>query len=141
MQIKRRNSSLSALDMARILICEDDRLVASTLARLLSYAGYKVSTVNSALEALSDICGPNPPDALITDLALPSRMSGIDLANHVLEKEPFFPIIILTGWLLNEDEIRGKRTRDVNVMHKPVNLHVLLETLDEIFDERNSSAK
>ena len=57
---------------ATILVVDDDRLMASTLADILESAGYSADTANSGDEALTAI-RQNCPDLVISDL----KMSGM----------------------------------------------------------------
>lgn len=118
--------------MTRVLLCDDDQAVAATIARSLSLAGYDTTKVEQPSEALNKVSGPNPPDLLITDLVLRSRISGIDLASRALKIRPSLPIIILTGYFPDEAEFRSEKLHDVVVMHKPVARLTLLETLDRL---------
>jgi len=56
--------------MFRILVVEDDPMLAASLRRALSYEGYEVDTAADGLAALSGARN-NPPDLIVLDLTLP----------------------------------------------------------------------
>ena len=81
-----------------VLVVEDDFLIRLMLVEELQNAGYEVreaATGDQALALLEDI---DPPlRILITDIHMPGRLSGLDLATHVREIHPLVPIIYTTG--------------------------------------------
>ena len=81
-----------------VLVVEDDYLIRLMLIEELRDAGYEVreaATGDQALTLLEDI---DPPlRILITDIHMPGRVSGLDLAKHVRENYPLVPIIYTTG--------------------------------------------
>lgn len=68
------------------------------LVEELQDAGYEVKEAETGDQAVSMLDGIDPPlKILITDIHMPGRMSGIDLAAHVREHLPKVPIIYTTG--------------------------------------------
>ena len=83
--------------MKRILLVEDEESLQECIAEMLRRSGYKVETVagSSALAILQE-CGDL--DLLITDVTMPGN-NGIDVAHHILKKQPGLPIIFISGHL------------------------------------------
>jgi two-component system response regulator GlrR len=79
-----------------ILVVDDDRLMASTLAEILESAGYDVDTANSGDEALSSI-RKSRPDLVISDLKM-SGMHGHQLQSEVQRICPDVPVFIITAF-------------------------------------------
>lgn len=79
----------------RILVVDDDPLVALTFQALLSEDGHKVETAESAEDALAKFCAGSY-DLVITDQGLP-RMTGMELARALREKVPAQRIILTSG--------------------------------------------
>lgn len=81
----------------RILFVDDEMSILKFTNKMLSRAGYTVTTVNNSLDALvlfeSD---PKSFDLIITDLDMP-KMDGIEFSKQILEKRPGIPIILSTG--------------------------------------------
>lgn len=107
--------------MAHILIVDDDQVVGETFARMLTLAGYRVTTVqsvDSALAATSD----EVPDALILDMRMPV-VSGLDFL-RLLRRDGRLrevPVAIVTGdYFLNEPILAEMRSLGATVRYKPL---------------------
>lgn len=82
--------------MKRILIVDDEELVARTLGRVLSRCGHDVVLANSAEQALEQAKG-GFFNLLITDMKLPG-MNGVDLIKRFKELTPQTRVIAITGF-------------------------------------------
>ena len=60
----------------RVLVVDDERVIADTLSAILSKHGFAVMTAYSGATAL-DLARVTPPDLLISDVAMP-EMNGIE---------------------------------------------------------------
>ncbi|HJW83554.1 MAG TPA: response regulator, partial [Anaerolineae bacterium] len=88
----------------RVLIVDDDPLVAQLLETMLPASDYEVTTLTSPLDALERI-RRDAPDALILDLLMP-EMSGNELL-QILRADPLtrdLPVIIVTAKHIGVDE-------------------------------------
>ena len=79
----------------RILIVEDDRLVADAVARGLGAAGFTVDHVGSA-ESASALLGAEHFDLAVVDVGLPGA-DGLTLVRRLRSKGSRLPILILTA--------------------------------------------
>jgi CheY-like chemotaxis protein len=116
---------------SRILIVDDNRDAASSLAMLLRMLGNDVQTANdgpTGLEMLESF----RPAVVLTDLGMPG-MSGFELARQARElphgKDTVF--IALTGWGQEEDRQRTQQAGFDHHLLKPVNLGALKVLLTE----------
>ena len=89
----------------RILIAEDDELLADALTRSLRHAGYAADHVKDGIEADAAL-GASEFDLLILDLGLP-RLSGLELLKRLRSKGSTIPILILTAMDGVEHRVRG----------------------------------
>jgi len=89
----------------RILIAEDDAVIAEGLTHSLRGAGYAVDWVKSGVEADSAL-GAAEYDLLILDLGLP-RMSGLDVLKRLRGRDSHLPVLVLTAQDGVEDRARG----------------------------------
>jgi len=80
--------------MAEILVVDDDEVIRDTLYELLSqdYQCQTVETVEKALERLQ----AESFDVVLSDISMPG-LSGLELLEHVLQKYPDTPVIIISG--------------------------------------------
>lgn len=80
-----------------VLLVEDDPLVREAVAPALREAGYTVVEAVDAEQALRVLdCGERI-DALFSDVVMPGRLNGIDLARRVRERDPDLPVLLASG--------------------------------------------
>jgi CheY-like chemotaxis protein len=82
---------------AKILLVDDDPLIAGSTVALLEDLGHHVIEARSAREALDQLEGGLAADLLMTDHAMPG-MTGIELARVVRRQWPGLPILLATGF-------------------------------------------
>ena len=99
---------------ARILLVDDDLLIAGSTVDLLEDLGHQVIEAHSAIEALRLLEDGLAADLLITDHAMPG-MTGIELAREVRRQYPRLPILLATGFA----ELEGSEVVDVARLAKP----------------------
>jgi CheY-like chemotaxis protein len=81
----------------RILVVEDDALVRQMAVECLTDEGFEVIEAGSGEEALNH-CRENEPDLLFTDIRLPGRITGWDVAEQCRKSNPGIPVIYATGY-------------------------------------------
>ena len=81
----------------RVLVVDDDTLVMTGTAAMLSDLGHTPIEAHSAAEALDLLDSGVRVDVVLTDHAMPA-MTGLQLARHIQEKFPGLPIILATGY-------------------------------------------
>lgn len=79
----------------RILVVEDERNLASALARGLRAEGFAVDAVHDGLEAL-DAASDKTYDAILLDIMIP-RMSGYDVVRTLRARKVWSPVLMLTA--------------------------------------------
>ena len=94
---KKSHSTSSA---ERILVVDDDTLVRTVSARLLSSVGYKVFTAADGVDALEWLRTPgNAADLILLDVSMP-RLSGSDTMHEIRQMRPGLPVVMCSGSLL-----------------------------------------
>lgn len=83
---------------ARILVVEDDALVAELAAGLLKEMGHEPHVVHSAADALATLTRSEAPDLVFTDIIMPGGMSGVELARQIRARFPELPVLLTTGY-------------------------------------------
>lgn len=104
----------------RILIVDDEPLVAMTLTLIFQRQGFQVDTTHDAEAGLSAALR-NRPDLILCDIDMPGR-SGMELMKDLSRELPTTPILVLTGYyhVLNRvQEIADGMQQRVNVLTKP----------------------
>lgn len=101
----------------RVLLAEDDTVLADGLCVSLRKVGYAVDWVTSGSDADSALTA-QPYDLLILDLGLP-RMSGMDVLKRLRARESRVPVLILTAADSVEQRVRGLDLGADDFMAKP----------------------
>jgi len=79
-----------------VLVVEDDDLLRPLTIEAVELLGFEVSSCTSADEALQWLSRLRPA-LVITDVQMPGRMDGLELAFLITGKWPSLPIIITSG--------------------------------------------
>lgn len=82
-----------------ILLVEDDVLVRFTTADILREAGFDVLEAVDSSEALALLTTGHPLNLVITDIRMPGRMDGLQLAGIIKNTRPNLPVAILSSHL------------------------------------------
>jgi two-component system OmpR family response regulator len=105
----------------RILIAEDDEVLADGLSQAMRQAGYAVDRVKDGQDASSMLRGELPFDLVILDLGLP-RKDGFNVLRELRENNSQVPVIILTARDAVDDRVKGLDLGADDYMVKPFNL-------------------
>ncbi len=81
----------------KVLVVDDDFLVAMNTSAMLEDLGHEVIEVHSAKEALDALDRDGPFDTMITDQAMP-QMTGAQLIGAARDKYPALPVVLATGY-------------------------------------------
>jgi CheY-like chemotaxis protein len=104
----------------RILIVEDEILIADYIAMLLEDAGHEIAgTAVTANEALHLLRGGEGVDLVTLDVKLPGGMDGIELA-EILKQRSGPPFLYITGSGDPVHRARCEATAPVAILQKPV---------------------
>jgi len=82
---------------SRILVVDDDVLIAMNTVDLVEDLGHSALEANSGKAALEILASDVPLDAMITDFAMPG-MNGVELATRARELRPDLPILLASGY-------------------------------------------
>lgn len=98
-----------ASNQVKILIVEDEMLIAAKISTLLTELGYEVTGILARAEDALVQVQKNVPDIALLDIHLKGKMDGVALA-QALQKEGELPIIFLTA---NTDDATFNRAKTV----------------------------
>ena len=118
----------------RILLVDDEAMVARMQERLLESLGYDVTTETDSHHALETFAAdPEAYDLVLTDMTMP-RMNGATLAQHILRVRPDMPVILCTGFseLINETKALAIGVKSFAM--KPLLRKSIAETIRKVLD-------
>jgi PAS domain S-box-containing protein len=116
----------------RILVADDNRDSASSMAMLLKMRGNEVATAHDGAEAV-DLAEKFRPEVILMDVGMP-KLNGYDATRRIREQQLDPPpvIIALTGWGQEGDRVLSKEAGCDGHLVKPVNLPDLEKLLAEL---------
>ncbi len=127
-----------SVGQGRILIVEDDELIADLIARSLVHAGYSV-TIKHDVESAWRQLRADVPDLLITDIMMPDGR-GTDLAKRWYEDEQseVLPMLFISGYSDQEIGEWKDATGPVKFLAKPFRTKELLERVGQLIIQPSS---
>lgn len=114
---------------ARILIVEDERIVALNIQHRLEALGYAVVANIPSGEAAIEIAAQNPPDLILMDIKLKGRIDGIEAAEQIRNRFQI-PVVYLTAYTDEETLNRAKLTEPYGYIPKPFEARDLCTTIE-----------
>jgi CheY-like chemotaxis protein len=86
----------------RIVYIDDDEVMRLMVERLLTRAGYQVSSHGSAQAALAAIgAKPEACDLVVTDFNMP-ELSGLEVSRRLAALRPGLPVLIISGYIADD---------------------------------------
>jgi DNA-binding NtrC family response regulator len=116
------------MEQANILVVEDEDLQYEIYEEALNQ--YRLARAVNGTQALAAIT-KSPPDLLILDHVLSDGELGLDFLPELKELLPFVPVIIVSGALEVQQQIRALQgpRRAHYVLPKPLDIHELKKTV------------
>ncbi|MBY4677305.1 sigma-54-dependent transcriptional regulator [Marinobacterium arenosum] len=126
---------MSNLTKGQILLVDDDEMMREACAQWLTLADYQVEQCCDAEQALAYI-DPACPRILVTDIKMP-RIDGLQLMQRVLEIDPAYPVILMTGHGDIAMAVEAMRNGALDFIEKPFAPERLIEVVEKAVDQRS----
>lgn len=129
----KNNLSTGHQQQARILIVEDERLIAEDLKEILQNAGHSVvgifSTGEEVLQKIKDI----NPDLILMDIRLKGRLDGVQTAIKIHNTIKTIPIVFLTAHAKNQyPHLSSLSSSSFTYLTKPFEITSLLTVIKKL---------
>jgi len=113
----------------KVLVVDDERVIADTLAMILNQSGFQARAVYSGESAL-DLAPVFEPDMLIADVIM-ADLNGIDAAIQIRALLPKIKILLFSGQAATADLLEKARAKgyEFEILAKPVHPQDLLSRL------------
>ena len=112
--------------MTTVLLVEDEADLLSLVSEALTHHGWTVTEAGTGHKALDQLRSGAAFDALVSDIAMPGNLSGIDVANEVLNAYPSMRVILTSGHPLSNFP---PLPRNVLFLSKPYRMKQLVDLL------------
>jgi diguanylate cyclase (GGDEF)-like protein/PAS domain S-box-containing protein len=117
------------MDKTRILIVEDESLIARDIEDMVRQAGYEICAVVGTGEEAIEKAETTHPDLILMDIILGGEMDGVEAAEKIRE-EFSIPVIYLTAHTDETTLQRAKLTEPVGYTLKPVEQKELMTVIE-----------
>lgn len=117
--------------LKKILVVDDDPVIGKSFDRVLSGKGYAVINAESGEAAIGKLATEDY-DLVVTDIRMPG-MSGLDVAESVRAKQPWMPVLIITGYGSDESEARAKAAGVTEFLRKPLSPEMIESSIGAAF--------
>jgi CheY-like chemotaxis protein len=113
----------------KVLVADDERVIADTLAMILNQSGFEARAVYSGERAL-ELAATLKPDMLISDVIM-ADLNGIDAAIRIRALLPEIKILLFSGQAATADLLEKARDQgyEFEILAKPVHPQDLLSKL------------
>ena len=122
----------------RILLADDERVIADSLAQYLESCGHQVCTVTTGGLDVLPACDRFQPDVVMMDVLMP-RFDGITIARALLARNPAAKVILFSGsidaghpFIVSEG--------DVSFLPKPFRFQEVREALEKLAPRKQAAA-
>jgi two-component system cell cycle sensor histidine kinase/response regulator CckA len=124
----------------RILVVDDELAIRSAIVRFFSRIGYDMMEAADGASALATLEAHEwRVDLVLTDVEMP-RMSGLELARRIHQRDPSLPILYMSGYVDGRTRSEsGDGAPDGDTLMKPFDFAVLVERVREALHGRVAS--
>lgn len=124
-----------------ILVVEDEASLREVIRIVLTSAGYKVLEAGTGLDALSLLRDARESvHLLMTDIVMPGKMNGWDLAKSVGISRPGTQILFMTGFGSQLDTFGIVIAPEATLLDKPFTADLLLRKVRDAIDSRSGAS-
>lgn len=115
--------------MAKILLVEDDYVLANTLLDWLQFKGHVADHAADGAEALEKMFGEETYDIVVLDWNLPA-ITGLEVCRRYRQKGGTLPVLMLTGMHGSADEEKCTQAGANKYLAKPFQLEDLTRQVE-----------
>lgn len=115
----------------KILIAEDEGIIAYTLKRKMEIFGFDVCNITKTGRATIDSALRDVPDLLIVDIFLEDDIDGVDAVKQIHRKK-YIPVIYITASTDSSTFQKACTTEMVNYINKPYNERELIDSIHSV---------
>ena len=120
----------------KIMIVEDEIIIAKALSKELQDLGYEVCQLSSSGEKAIEIAENESPDLVIMDVRLHGEMDGIKAARDIKDRLGI-PVIFITGF--SDDKVKEKAgvTESYKYLVKPLRKNEIKSSVEMALQKHN----
>ena len=127
------------VNAAQVLVVEDDDEVAALTVEMISQLGYDTTRVASAEAALGALADRRSVDIVFSDVMMPGRMNGVELAQEIRRRRPNLPVLLTSGYAEAAQRKAGAQT--IKIIPKPYRIDELRDALMAVRQDARKSIR
>jgi DNA-binding NtrC family response regulator len=124
--------------MARLLVIEDELVLAKNIARYFERSGHEVRLAHDGRSGI-DMAAEQPPDVVIVDFQLP-RADGLEVIRELRKVDEEVRIVMITGHGSINLAVEAMKAGSMDLLTKPLSLASLDEVVQRALKERAGKA-
>lgn len=113
-----------------VLVVDDEEPLLVIVARWLARAGYQVLTATNGRDGLA-IAATRPVDLIVSDVRMPV-MDGVEMVTRLPGLVSVLPRVVFVSGFNTIDQASCAELGVAAILEKPVDKHVLLETIGRL---------
>ena len=122
-------------DKLKILIVEDEVIIAMRFEVFFSRRGYQVVDLVSSGEEAIKAAIKEKPDLILMDINLKGMMSGIEAATKITAEDNI-PIIFMTGYSDENLRLEADKVKPIGYFMKPIDMSEVLNVVKKLIDDK-----
>ncbi|WP_218511448.1 PAS domain-containing sensor histidine kinase [Variovorax sp. dw_308] len=119
-----------------VLVAEDDDAVRATVVELLGHLGYEVLEARDAAAALAILKNGAQVDLLFTDVVMPGKLRGPELARKARQLQPGIAVLFTSGYTQNAIVHGGRLDSGVELLGKPYTHDALAKRIRRVLADK-----
>jgi signal transduction histidine kinase/CheY-like chemotaxis protein len=127
-----------AICAGQVLVVEDDDEVAALTVEMIHQLGYDTTRVASAEAALGALANRRSVDIVFSDIMMPGRMDGVELAQEIRRRRPDLPVLLTSGYA---EGARNAGAQEIKVIPKPYRIDELRDALAAVRQDARESLR
>ena len=128
------------METARILVVDDDQSSRELLARILSGAGHRVTTLSDGREAVAALDAGDPPDLVVSDIRM-GDVGGLEVTEAFRRQAPDTPVILVTAFGNVDGAVEAIRRGAFDYVSKPYDVDAVQLTAARALEQRHLASE
>lgn len=121
-----------------LLLVEDEPALRDATERILRHLGHRVTSVEGVADALQWLEGGGAPDLIVSDIMMPDA-TGIDLLHTIRERGRETPVLLVSGFAVENIADELERHAQVAFLPKPWTISELQTSMRALLAEREQA--
>ena len=115
------------MEKLNILVVDDKKVIGDLFDFTLGYSGHAITVVDNTGAALNAVKGKNF-DIVFLDIVMPEK-DGVDTLKEIKELSPALPVVMMSGYSVEEKKEKAKELGAVACLTKPFEIEDVIKII------------